>query len=99
MQVESKALLNTKMWVPRKDAMSVQNALLKVSEFGYELALDKSKKKHKFPRNLRAVAFFIDNAGYIEHIEVTNEDYFDCLDEFESYNEEEINYEVVLSNS
>jgi len=98
MQITEKAIYNTKMWVPRKDAMAVQNALLKQPNLGYELALDKSKKKHKFPRNLKAVAFFIDNSGYIEHIEVTNEDYYDCLDEFESYNEDEINYEVVLTN-
>jgi hypothetical protein len=86
------------MWVPRKDAMAVQNALLKNDELGYELALDKSKQKQKFPRNLRAVAFFIDNSGYIESMEIPNAEYYDCLDEYESYTEDEINYEVTLSN-
>jgi hypothetical protein len=96
MQIDPKGLLNTKMWVPRFDAMAVQNALLKVDFLGYELALDKSKAKFKFPRNLKAVAFFIDNEGFIETIEVTQEDEDLDYREYIGEPEEEINYEVVL---
>lgn len=96
MQVQPSALLNTKMWVPRKDAMAVQNALLKVPDFGYELALDKSKAKHKFPRNLLAVAFFIDSAGVIEYMEIEKDEEYECYREYFSYYEEEIDYEVCL---
>lgn len=93
MQISDTAILNTKMWVPRKDAIVVQSALLKVERLGYELALDKSKLKKKWPRSLRAVAFFIDHSGFIETMEVTSEDYDECLIEFEDYDEDEINYE------
>jgi|FLOH01.1.fsa_nt_gi hypothetical protein len=98
MQIPESAVLNTKMWVPRIDAMAVQSALLKNPNIGYELALGKSQLKHKFPRNIRAVAFFIDNSGFLEFFEVTNDDYYDCLDEYDGSPEQEINYEVTLSN-
>ena len=96
MLVEPKALLNTKMWVPRADAMAVQNSLLKIPEFGYELALEKSKAKEKFPRKLKAVCFFIDNNGFIENLKVEHQDEDECYAEYFGEKEEEINYEVVL---
>ena len=96
MQVQPKAFFNTKMWVPRADAMGVQNELLKCAEFGYELALEKSKLKHKFSRKIAYVAFFIDSAGYIEFIEVPRDEIDECYDEYCTYREEEINYEMVF---
>lgn len=96
MQVEPKALYHTKMWVPRKDAMGVQNELLKCGEFGYELALEKSFIKQKFDRKCVYVAFFIDRAGYIETYEVQRDEIDESSAEFYTYKEDEINYEVVF---
>lgn len=94
MQVEAKALLHTKMMVPKKDAVTVQRRLLEAG-FGYELALEKVHHEKKFQKETKLVAFFIDRAGYITFMETDNAYDDDFFGEFYSYPEEEISHDVV----
>jgi len=94
MQVDAKALLHTKMMVPKRDAVTVQRRLLEAG-FGYELALEKVKHEKKFQKDTVLVAFFINRAGYIEYMETNDKDDLEFYAEFDSYPEDEISHEVV----
>ena len=94
MQIDAKAVLHTKMAVPKKNIVAVQRRLLEAG-FGYELALEKVRHEKKFQKDTKIVAFFIDRAGFITFMETNDIDDEEFWAEFYSYPEEEISYEVV----